>query len=126
MAIAGELSPDALAGYRDGARRRQEAEQRALAAREHQAWVLARQAADLLREQFQVERVAVFGSLVHPGCFTAWSDVDVAAWGLRPADTFRAIGLVMDLGGAIAVNLVDVGTCTASLLRVIETEGVAP
>jgi uncharacterized protein len=124
MATARELSPEETAGYRDAARRRHQVEQRALAAREQRAWALARRAAGVLREQFPVSRVAVFGSLVHPGCFTAWSDVDLAAWDLRPEDTFRAIGVAMDLDPEITVNLVDVATCPASLLRVIEREGV--
>jgi predicted nucleotidyltransferase len=113
-----------MAGYREGARRRHEAEQRALAAREERAWALARQAAAAIRERFGVGRVVVFGSLVHPGCFTPWSDVDVAAWGLRPEDTFRAIGVAMDVDPEIAVNLVDVTACAASLRRAIEHEGI--
>jgi predicted nucleotidyltransferase len=113
-----------MAAYKAGARRRQDQERRALAAREQRAWELARRVAEVLRESFQVERVVVFGSLVHAGCFTLWSDVDVAVWGLRPEDTFRAIGLAMDLDAEIAINLVDVGACSALLLRVIEEEGV--
>lgn len=118
------ISPEEMAGYREGARRRHAAEQKALAAREERAWELARKAAAALREQFPIERVVVFGSLVHPGSFTPWSDVDIAAWGLRPDETFRAIGVAMDIDAEIAVNLVDVGCCKASLLRVIEDEGV--
>jgi predicted nucleotidyltransferase len=124
MTTAHEISPEEMAAYREGARRRREAEQRALAVREKRAWELARQAAAALREQFGVERVVVFGSLVHPGCFTPWSDVDIAAWGLRPDDTFRAIGVAMDLDTEIPVNLVDVNCCRASILRVIEEEGM--
>jgi predicted nucleotidyltransferase len=124
MATARDLSPEDLAAYKAGARRRAEHEVRALAAREERAWKLARLAADALREQFGATRVVVFGSLVHPGSFTPWSDVDVAAWGLRPEDTFRAIGVVMDLDVEIPVNLVDVHACKASVLRVIEQEGV--
>jgi predicted nucleotidyltransferase len=112
-----------LAEFRDAARRRHQQEQRALALKERRAWELARSAAALLREQFHVERIAVFGSLVHPGCFTAWSDVDLAAWGLQPADTLRAMGLTMDIEDEIAVNI-DVATCSPSLLRMIEQEGV--
>ncbi len=78
----------------------------------------------MLREQFPVTRVVVFGSLIHPGCFTPWSDVDIAAWGLRPEDTFRAIGVALDLDTEIPINLVDVGACRESILRVIEREGV--
>jgi predicted nucleotidyltransferase len=124
MATPRELSPEAMARYREAARRRHQAEQRALAAREQRAWELARQAAAVLRARFPIERVVVFGSLAHPGCFTAWSDVDIAAWGLRPEDTFRAIGVAMDLDAEIAVNLIDVATCSPSLLRVIEREGI--
>jgi hypothetical protein len=50
--------------------------------------------------------------------------VDIAAWRLRPEDTFRAIGAVMDLNSDIEVNLVDVQVCSASLLEAIEREGV--
>jgi predicted nucleotidyltransferase len=95
-----------------------------LAAREERAWALARQVAALLRQQFPVERIVVFGSLIHSGCFTLWSDVDIAVWGLRPEDTFRAIGVAMDADAAIAVNLVDMAACRPSLREVIEREGV--
>jgi predicted nucleotidyltransferase len=113
-----------MAGYCEGARRRQRDEERALAAREERAWAVARQVAARLRRRFPVERIVVFGSLIHPGCFTPWSDVDIAIWGLRPEDTFRAIGLAMDADAEIAVNLVDAAACRASLLVVIEREGV--
>lgn len=85
---------------------------------------MARRAAALLRDQYAASRVVVFGSLVHRGCFTPWSDADVAAWGLSPEPTLRAIGAVMDLGNDIQVNLVDVETCSAALRAVIEHEGV--
>jgi predicted nucleotidyltransferase len=124
MATARGTTPEEMAAYRAGARRRQERERQALRAREERAWELARQAATVLREQFGVSRVVVFGSLVHPGWFNPWSDVDIAAWGIRPADTFRAIGVAMDLDPEIAVNLVDVGACSASLLQTIERDGV--
>ena len=124
MATARELTPEDLLRYTDAARRRHQGEQRALEAREQRAWGLARRAADELRRQFHVDRVAVFGSLIHPGCFTAWSDVDIAVWGLRPDDTLRATGMGMDLDAEIALDLIDVATGSAALLRVIEQEGV--
>ncbi len=124
MTTALNLTPKEVATYRAAARRRREQEQRELALREKRAWELARRAATLLREQFEAKRVVVFGSLVHNGCFTPWSDVDIAAWGISPQDTFRAIGAVMDLDAEIEVNLVDVKACSASLLMTIEREGV--
>ncbi len=88
------------------------------------AWRLARKAAKILREQYHAERVAVFGSLLHETRFTQWSDVDIAAWGIPPEQTFRAIGTVMDLDSSLEINLVDVNTCTPSLLKAIEQEAV--
>ncbi len=119
-----QVNPEAMATYREGARRRYAAEQAALVAREERAWEIARKAAAELRRQFSVERMVVFGSLTHPGRFSAWSDIDLAVWGLRPDETFRAIGVAMDCDREIAVNLVDVGACKASILEVIEREGI--
>ena len=66
----------------------------------------------------------LFGSLIHPGCFTEWSDVDVAATGIDPRDTLRAMEEVNDLSREIDVNLVDLAACKASLRAVVEREGV--
>ena len=124
MPIVLEVSPEEMAVYRATARRLQEQEKQDLARLQERAWQVARGAATLLKEQFGATRVAAFGSLVHKDGFTRWSDVDIAAWGIRPEDTFRAIGAVMDLGTEFEVNLVDVGACRPSLLAAIEQEGV--
>ena len=112
-----------MARYRATVRRQEQAARDALVRREGQAWSLARQAAALLREEFHVEAVVVFGSLVHRGCFTRWSDVDLAARGLDPRDTLRAMEMVRDLSTEIPVNLVDLGAASDSLRRVVEREG---
>jgi predicted nucleotidyltransferase len=119
-----DLTPEEVAEYRRSARVRWEREQQERARRLERAWEVARAAAQLLKERFGATRVVVFGSLVHEGCFTPWSDIDIAVWGICPEDTFRAIGAVMDMGSEIEVNLVDVGACRPSLLTVIEEEGV--
>lgn len=113
-----------MAIYRATAQRRRQAELQAQRRRQRLAWQLARQAATLLQEQFGANRVVVFGSLVHQGCFTPWSDVDLAAWGISPEDTFRAIGAVLALSREIEINLVDVSACRPSLLATIEQEGL--
>ena len=124
MATAIKLTPEEIDVYRAAARRRRERERRELAQREKSAWELARRAATILRVQFGATRVMAFGSLVHEGCFTPWSDVDIAAWGIPIEDTFQAIGVVMDMSGEIEVNLVAVGACSPSLRSTIECEGV--
>ena len=124
MTTALGLTQEEMETYRAAARRRQEQERQELAQRERRAWELARRSAALLRERFGASRVVVFGSLVHEGCFSPWSDVDIAAWGILPEDTFRAIGAVMDIDAEIELNLVDVDTCSTSLLVAIEREGM--
>jgi len=118
------LTPEEIAVYRATAQKRRQQEQPELDRRREAAWQAARQAAQVLKEQFKATRVVVFGSVARGVGFTRWSDVDIAAWGLAPEDTFRAIGAVMDLDTEIMVNLVDVKTARPSLLSSIEREGV--
>lgn len=119
-----DVTPAEMTLYRATARQRTEVQKAAQAARREQAWKLAKQAAAVLRAQFKVARVVVFGSLVHPGRFHRWSDVDLAVWGLAPDDYFQAVGVLLDLSGEIELNLVDVTACSAGLLATIEREGV--
>ncbi len=115
---------EAIDVYLAAARRKREQGHRKLLLREERAWEAARSAAVLLKERFGATKVVIFGSLVHKGSFTRWSDVDIAAWGISPEDTFRAIGAVMEAATGIEVNLVDIGTCRPSLLTVIEEQGL--
>lgn len=119
-----DLTPEKVAVYRAAALKRQRQEKEDNRRRREKAWQAARQAAALLRQQFAVTRVVVFGSLARENGFNRWSDVDIAAWGIAPEQTFRAIGAVMDLPTEIPVNLVDITTARPALLVVIEQEGI--
>jgi uncharacterized protein len=119
------LSPEQITRYRASALERQQREEVESAARRQEAWRIAREAAQLLRQRFNVSRVVVFGSLARQTGFNRWSDVDIAAWGIASEDTFRAIGAVMDLQTEIPINLVDVNTARPSLLASIERDGVS-
>jgi uncharacterized protein len=118
------IPADELERYRRTARARWQAEQRNRETRRAQAWELARRAAALLREQYGVQRVAVFGSLTHPGRFTERSDVDLAAWGLTSANWLKAAAAARDLSSQVDINLVDVANCSPELLKAIERDGV--
>ena len=117
-------APD-LMRYRAAARERWQRERTQRAERQQRAWRLARQAADLLRTRFGVERVSVFGSLAHGERFSLWSDVDLAAWGLTATNWLAASAAVRALAGDIELNLVDVSSCSPELLAAIERDGVA-
>jgi uncharacterized protein len=124
MTIHLELSPQKIAQYRAHSQQRQQAEQAVLQARRQQAWQIARHAATLLRHQFGATKIMLFGSLAREHTFNQWSDIDIAAWGIAPQDTFRAIGVIMDLDTDIPVTLVDVNTALPSLLAAIERDGI--
>ncbi|HEY9700980.1 MAG TPA: hypothetical protein V6C58_00945 [Allocoleopsis sp.] len=69
-------------------------------------------------------KVKVFGSVLHSDCFTMWSDVDIAAWGIPNDKTFLAMEMVGYLDQEIEVNLVDVNCCKAEILKAIEETGI--
>jgi uncharacterized protein len=123
--MALQIPDEHMAGYKRTARVRRQLERQQRQARRERAWQLARQAATLLKNEHAVQRVLLFGSLTHPDRFSRWSDVDLAAWGLTPANWLRAIAAVRDLSAEIELNLVDVSCCAPELLAAIERHGVA-
>ncbi len=124
MSTPYKLSPQQIAVYRTTAQTRHQQAEPEMFHRQKEAWQAAQRAARLLKEQFNASRVVVFGSLARKTGFTRWSDVDIAAWGIAPDDTFRAIGAIMDLDTETPVNLVDVNTTHAALLTAIQQDGV--
>ncbi len=120
-----EITAPDLMRYRAAARERWQRERTQRAERQQRAWRLARQAADLLRTRYGVERVSVFGSLAHGERFSLWSDVDLAAWGLTATNWLAAGAAVRALARDIELNLVDVSGCSPELLAAIERDGVA-
>lgn len=118
------VTPREMEVYRRAARARWQAKQRQAAKRRERAWVLARQAAALLKTQYGAKRVIVFGSLVHDRCFTRWSDVDLAVAGMTWPTYLHAWSAVEGLSKEIAVDLVEIETASDRLRRVIEREGV--
>ena len=119
-----KLTPEEIAMYRAAAKRKWQENKAERIQRQKRAWELAQSAAVLLKEQFKATKVMVFGSLVRNDCFTLWSDVDIAAWGISPDETLWAMEAVRDLDEIIEVNLVDVETCPPTLLANIEREGI--
>lgn len=92
--------------------------------RRQQGWQLAHNAAQMLQRDFQVKRIVLFGSLTQPDCFTQWSDVDLAAWGLTSENWLQAILTVYEMSVEIELNLVDVRTCSPDFVEKIQQEGI--
>lgn len=119
-----QLSAEEMRRYRHSAEMRYLADQAQRDLRYQRAWQLARQAAALLKAQYGVSRVVAFGSLTHPGRFTRWSDLDLAAWGLTAGNWLRAMSAVRALSDEIDINLVDVACCSPELAASILRDGV--
>ena len=121
-----ELTRQEWQAYRPGATGQQLGRQPdpGLHLRRQQAWRVARKAAKVLREQYSASRVILFGSLAHRSWFTAWSDIDLATWGVPAERFYQAVAAVTALSPAFKVDLVDPETCRPSLLEVIEREGI--
>ena len=101
------LSSERVAEYAHGAAAHQAAHDAAVAARLEQAWVVARQAAELLKRDFGAARVWLFGSLLHPQRFHERSDVDLTVEGLDERLYLRAVARLLDLNPTIPVDLVE-------------------
>lgn len=109
-----------------GKARRLDARERKLSARrQRRAMQVARQAANLLKGEFQASRVVVFGSLAQEDGFTPWSDIDLAAWGIPPEKFYAAVAAVTGLSGDFKVDLIDPDTCSQTLRRMIEMQSKA-
>lgn len=111
---------ESLSVYRQTARERAQRTAQACRQRHEKAWEVARAAAALLKLRYHATRVVVFGSLTQADRFHLWSDVDLAAWELAPADYFEAVAKVLDIGGEIEVDLVMTEKCKPYLREVVE------
>lgn len=87
--------------------------------RREKAWKVARAAAALLKSRYHATRVVAFGSLTDADRFHPWSDVDLAVWGIAPADYFEAVARVLDVGGDIKVDLIRAERCKPYLREAI-------
>lgn len=86
-----------LQPYIETARRRRQHEQAQLQQRRQQALEAAQVAAQLLRENFGVSRVVVFGSVLAERAFHAQSDIDLAVWDLPPEQYLAAVAQLLAL-----------------------------
>ncbi|MCY7273576.1 MAG: nucleotidyltransferase domain-containing protein [Phormidesmis sp. CAN_BIN44] len=91
-----------------------------------EAWKLVPRLAILLREQFGATRVVVFGSLTHSAAYTAWSDIDLAAWSIPARCFYEAVGSLNEIHPGFSVDLVDPESpsCRDSVRQVIEAAGI--
>jgi uncharacterized protein len=118
------ISPEAMEAYRRTARRREAEQKQAMVQRRESAWIVARQAASLLKGQFGATRVVAYGSLAHGAWFNARSDIDLMVVGILPEKFWRAWAALDHISNGFEIDLVADEELTESLRTVIGREGV--
>jgi uncharacterized protein len=97
--------------------------------RQQQGWEIARQCALVLKEQFGVSKVLLFGSMLDVESIFEDSDIDLAVWGL-PSDLYWKAGCAIDnivwTSGYDfpPIDLVDVNDAKPHILQAIRLKGV--
>jgi predicted nucleotidyltransferase len=103
-----------MQAYIATAHRRQQQRQAKLQQRRQQGLELAETAACILREEFGVSRVVLFGSALDATRFHESSDLDLAIWDLPPADTIKAVARLLQLSD-FSIDLVPAETASPHL-----------
>ena len=114
------LSPGKIDSYRKALRSRQKLTGEAVGIRLQRAWEVTMRAASILKQDFGVKKVRVFGSVTQPRLFHARSDVDLAVWGLAEHDYFRAVGILQGLDASIGVDVILAEDASPQLAKAIE------
>ena len=120
------LAKEKLEIYRDTARRRWRAEKEELDLFYEKAREIGREAARILKSEYGVKRVAVFGSLACRDLFHWRSDLDLAVWGLDEKQYYRAVSRLLQIDQSVSVDLIRVEDADPSLVELIEKEGMIP
>lgn len=119
-----QLSKEKLDEYKAFAAHRWKREQQQLSRSYCQRWVLAKKAAQLLKEEFGVQKVMAFGSITQRDLYHACSDLDIAVWGLDEKIYYRAVARLLELDPAERIDLVRIEDARDSLRDAILQEGV--
>ena len=117
------LTPDEIAAYRRSVGLVKPKRQESVRARRMVAWRVARKAARILKAEFGVKKIMVFGSLLHPTLFHERSDVDLAVWGLSGRAYYRAVSVLLDIEPSISVDLIAFEDARPALQAVIVEDG---
>lgn len=83
-----------------------------------------RRVAKALKEEFDVKRVVVFGSLAHAAWYMPDSDIDLAVDGLANSDYFKAWRLAEEILEDRPIDFIDMQAAGNSLRKAIERDGI--
>jgi len=126
MPTALELGPDGWKTYIESRGLPDSGQENAPQTRREKEQILSRvrHVAAVLRSQFGVRKVVLFGSTAHEAWFREDSDLDLAVEGLEAEDYWKAWAMVEDMIPERPVDLIDIESATDSMKRTISRHGV--
>ncbi|MFB6248515.1 MAG: nucleotidyltransferase family protein [Salinibacter sp.] len=118
------VSKDELERYRATCRKRDDEARRRQTQAHRDARTAARRAAAILRAEFGVGRVVLFGSVAREAFLGPRSDIDLAVEGLSARDHARAVDRVQEASEEWRVDLVRIEQCSSSLKTDLSADGI--
>jgi predicted nucleotidyltransferase len=88
------------------------------------AWKVANKASVILKNEFNANRVVLFGSVIDPTCFDSNSDIDLAVAGIPDERFYAAVAAIMDQIIEFKVDIIDLNDCKDYLRKEIEKVGI--
>lgn len=85
---------------------------------------IAYDAAQLLREKYQVKKIILFGSLSDINKFCSHSDIDLAVWGLDDTYYYHAFSDLSDLTSEFSFDLIQFESANTALQNLILRMGI--
>lgn len=92
--------------YRQSAQQRAARKTERLQARYELAISIAKQAAKVLKQEFQAQKVILFGLMVAWQNTHLHSDIDLAVWGMPEDSIYKAVARLISLDNRIKIDLV--------------------
>lgn len=121
---AATLTPAEILRFRDNLKSRKVSIAAQTQLRLDKARQVAVRAASILKTEFSAVRVVFFGSLVDPQLFHNRSDIDLAAWGIKDRDYYRAVGVLQSIDTEFSIDLIDFEDASSELQKTILHDGV--
>jgi uncharacterized protein len=117
------FTTEQIQAYRATVKDREIQRQQQQLERQHQGWAVARQAAQILKDEFGAQRVWLFGSMLETRRVHAASDIDLAVAGLSDRCYLQAVSRLLNLS-AFSVDLVEIERAKSIIRSTVEEQGV--
>lgn len=116
--MAESVTTDSMVRHIQAERRNRPAHLEKMKIKQKEGLRVARTCAAILKRDFGVERVVLFGSLLDVERMWWGSDIDLAVWGLAKRDLLKA-GATMERGHAFEIDLVPISEAKPYILSAI-------